>query len=295
MSFHWIESTRSNSVYVIRGEAVQKLQQRIRHLRNVAARTVPHEPKSKKKLPADITAALEAIVRLFYIESEASTNTNKAKKAIWTVLFPLMAPWAAETTVKTKMQMSNSRILGAYAIEKEKFCDMASVCGALRRLNLQHADAFRDCLQPVVSMLWNSAICCDWAWHQIVQNVVVFETGNSRIIRRHTPHSLRISAPPRLAPKSFVLSDRVRRTFLLECAAADVAKLNEPAVVAVIGNFVHKFAEMEAVALESPEAEEKVWQRSCELWRAAGGFEVSTSVLKQLVERHTPNSVTSVW
>jgi hypothetical protein len=115
------------------GEApsVQKLQQRIQALRDVAARTVPHEPKSKKKLPADITAALDAIVRLFYIESEASVNTNKAKRAIWAVLIPLMAPWAAETTVKTKMQTSNSRILGSYGIDKEKFCDMARVCGAL--------------------------------------------------------------------------------------------------------------------------------------------------------------------
>jgi hypothetical protein len=68
-------------------------------------------------------------------------------------------------------------------------------------------------------------------------------------------------------------------TGLCDAAARDVDKLNEPAVVSV----------------ESAEAEKKVWQRACELWSASGGCEVSLSVLKQLHERHTPNSISGVW
>jgi hypothetical protein len=84
-------------------------------------------------------------------------------------------------------------------------------------------------------------------------------------------------------------------TGLCDAAARDVDKLNEPAVVSSIGNFINRLAEVEAVSVESAEAEKKVWQRACELWSASGGCEVSLSVLKQLHERHTPNSISAVW
>ena len=110
---------------------MQKLRGRIARLRDVAARTVPFEPKSKKKTPPEIMDALEAIVRPFYMESEAGPNTNKCKKAIWTLLFPILAPWVAETTTKTKVQNINSRLCGSLELDKDKLRSVARACGSL--------------------------------------------------------------------------------------------------------------------------------------------------------------------
>ena len=112
---------------------MQKLQRLLSNLRDVAARTMPHEPKSKKKTPADVTTALDALVRPFYMECELGTNMNKVKRVLWQLIFPLMAPWSAETTVKTKMQNTNSRIVGSYAIEKDSLSAVAKDTSALPR------------------------------------------------------------------------------------------------------------------------------------------------------------------
>lgn len=64
-----------------------------------------------------------------------------------------------------------------------------------------------------------------------------------------------------------------------------------------MGELINKLAKVEACeSLDGPEAEERVWEQACKIWReAAGGTEVSPSVLKSLHQRHTPNTVASVW
>lgn len=112
---------------------MQRLSQLIADLRAVAARTPPHEAKSKKKTPAEVAAAFDAIVRPFYVECEAAPNQNKAKKAVWSLLFPIMAPWTAETTVKSKMQNANSKVLASVANASNEFKQLAAATSAFRR------------------------------------------------------------------------------------------------------------------------------------------------------------------
>jgi hypothetical protein len=109
---------------------VQRFKSLLSDLRAEAARTPPFAANSKKKVPPGINARLEALVRPFYICAETSPNVNRAKRALWAVLLPMMMPWAAENTIKTKMQQFNSRVIGALGLEKENLETVARWVGA---------------------------------------------------------------------------------------------------------------------------------------------------------------------
>ena len=102
-------------------------------LRDVAARTVPFMPMSKKHTPPEIMDALEAIVRPFYMDCEAGPQINKCKAAIRALLFPILAPWVAERTTLNKMQDINKRLCGLLEHNKNEFRTVARSCGELSR------------------------------------------------------------------------------------------------------------------------------------------------------------------
>jgi hypothetical protein len=115
---------------------VQRLKRGIERLRAAAARTPPHDPNSRKRMPGELEGALHALARPFYVECGES---NKAKKAVWGLLTPLLAPWAAETTVKAKMQNLNSRLGGEYETERQRFRQLAAATSAPTFERWKHA------------------------------------------------------------------------------------------------------------------------------------------------------------
>ena len=100
-------------------------------LRDLAASTAPPDAK-KRKIPDDLLRALEGLTRSFYVVAEAAPNTNKAKAAMSRILAQILAPWAAETTVKTKMQQHNSRVTAELTTERGKLTELLSATSASR-------------------------------------------------------------------------------------------------------------------------------------------------------------------
>ena len=99
-------------------------------MRAEAARTTPPGVGgTKKKMPQDLAVCLEALVRPFYISADAAPNVNKAKRAMWSLMMPILTPWSAENTIKTKMQKVNTQVLGAYQLEKNKLEGIAQWTG----------------------------------------------------------------------------------------------------------------------------------------------------------------------
>lgn len=99
-------------------------------MREEAARsTPPGVAGTKKKMPQGLTVCLEALVRPFYISADAAPNVNKAKRAMWSLMMPILTPWSAENTIKTKMQKVNTQVLGAYQLEKNKLEGIAQWTG----------------------------------------------------------------------------------------------------------------------------------------------------------------------
>ena len=111
--------------------AVQKLRQRLEQLRAVAARTPPQDRSAKKRAPQELWDALAAATRPFYLDCEAAPNVNKAKQAATGLLVPMLAPWAALNTIKARLQTANAKVTNPYALEMEKFRDLASVTSAI--------------------------------------------------------------------------------------------------------------------------------------------------------------------
>lgn len=79
--------------------------------------------------------------------------------------------------------------------------------------------------------------------------------------------------------------------------AADPSQLNTPAVENAVGELINKLAKVEACeSLDGPAAEARVWQQACDIWHETGSAtKVSPSILKSLHQRHSPNTVASVW
>jgi hypothetical protein len=67
--------------------------------------------------------------------------------------------------------------------------------------------------------------------------------------------------------------------------AAEFEGLNAAEVVAAVGAFINKLAEMEAEDLRALESEEKVWRQAGAIWEEAGGCPVSVDVLRRLHAR----------
>lgn len=114
---------------------MQEFRKGLIELRAEAARTPPPDdptpaPGSKKKMPSNLAAKLELLVRPFYISADAAASTNRAKRLLWGALMPFLTTWSAEPTIKTKMQKINSQIIGQYTLEKERFEKTAKWHGA---------------------------------------------------------------------------------------------------------------------------------------------------------------------
>jgi hypothetical protein len=101
-------------------------------MREEAAKsTPPGVAGTKKKMPQELVTCLESLVRPFYISAEAAPNTNKAKRAMWALMMPMLTPWSAENTIKSKMQKVNTQVLGAYQLEKNKLEGIAQWVGVM--------------------------------------------------------------------------------------------------------------------------------------------------------------------
>ena len=81
-------------------ECVQRFREVLEQMRAEAARTTsPGVGGTKKKMPQDLAVCLEALVRPFYISADAAPNVNKAKRAMWSLMMPILTPWSAENTI----------------------------------------------------------------------------------------------------------------------------------------------------------------------------------------------------
>lgn len=115
---------------------MQRFREVLGEMRETAANCAPPCTSStKKKMPQELTTCLESLVRPFYISAAAAPNANKAKRAMWSLMMPMLTPWSAENTIKTKMQKVNTQILGAYQLEKNKLEGIAQWTGALSKFD----------------------------------------------------------------------------------------------------------------------------------------------------------------
>jgi hypothetical protein len=112
-------------------EPLQRFREVLEEMREEAAKcALPCSASTKKKMPQELVTCLESLVRPFYISAEAAPNANKAKRAMWALMMPMLTPWSAENTIKSKMQKVNTQVLGAYQLEKNKLEGIAQWTGA---------------------------------------------------------------------------------------------------------------------------------------------------------------------